>query len=432
METLNQAMKSTSVPVPNGRASRRIGAYRAEDLRLLSRRNRLWRSTVVVLAFGGFVPPDPELLRDHLYALAATGQGGDALRLLEPLTGVTGRPIADDLRAFCDALVEADPAPVAQDLHGHVTRIRQVDLGGLPFRLTLGPDWAGLVINHAIGDGKNILPLLADLTACAGFDNVRGFPVGTRAPLARALTRTYVLSPRTAVAVVRQPRTPWPVQVSGGRTTSAQRDAVVVGCRSSVDFLPELRSLRDATAPSASIFAMLIARTFSFARERDMAMYPGFSVTVDARRYLPAKTQVAGNFSAGNFLGCSAVPTPGEVTETLGTLLRTGRPLLSMLLSARRANVNVKTWVIDPDARTLISFSHLGRLALPAMPAAAQSQLEFATMGRPSGPHGISLNLGEVGGRLNVSASFYPDMLSSDLVRDLTCALTRSASDFRW
>jgi hypothetical protein len=47
-------------------------------------------------------------------------------------------------------------------------------------------------------------------------------------------------------------------------------------------------------------------------------------------------------------------------------------------------------------------------------------------MGRPLGSRGISLNTGEIDGRLIVSASFHPEMLAAELVQDLVTMMATS------
>ena len=373
-------------------------SVRIGTARLLPRRDRSWRDTRPVRGVGGIAPPDLERLRDELRALG----GSPFLRVLDLERGTVARPLGADLDAFCAALVVADPRPAAVGLDSLVTQLAPEPLAGLPFRLTVGPDWAALHYSHALGDGRTMWPVLCSLVS-AGLPPALAPRASARLPLARALLRTFAVHPARAYGVVRGRRAALPVPPGVAGAPPAR----VVTRRLDARLLAALRAERDRTCPEASLTAMLIARAMGAAREQGLATYPGFTVLADARRYLPSGARVVGNFSAGSYLEPDDPTDAVMITRQVRDLVDSGRPLLSMAMSARHANARPTGWADDPAGRALISFSHAGRLAPPATSRA--DRLQVVTLGRPLGVHGISLNLAEIGERLHVSATFHPD-----------------------
>jgi len=375
---------------------------RTEPARALPRRDRSWRDTRPVRALGGIVPPDPERLRDDLRALA----GSPFLRVLDLERGTAARPLDADLDAFCDALVVADPRPAAVGLDSVVAEVSRERLAGLPFRLTVGPDWAALHYSHALGDGRTMWPVLCSLVS-PGPPSALARSSSARLPLTRALLRTFAAHPTRAYGVVRARRVALPV-LSGAAGSPPAR---VLSRRTDVGMLAALRAERDRTCPGASLMAMLIARTMRTAGEQGLATHPGFTVLADARRYLPSAARVAGNFSAGSYLEPADPTDAVAITRQVRALVDSGRPLLSMAMSARHAGAGPSGWADDPTGRALISFSHAGRLEPPATSRA--ERLQVVTLGRPLGRRGVSLNLAEIGDRLHVSATYHPDAASA-------------------
>ena len=130
----------------------RIAGWSAVDIRPLRGRDRVWRQVPVTKVVWSIRPPDAETVRARLRQCAHRNTGDIRWRLLDIDRGVSGRPSADCAEKFFRALVvtSADESP--SKFTGRDGGAGPDQLDGLPFRLTLGHDWAAIRYSHALGD----------------------------------------------------------------------------------------------------------------------------------------------------------------------------------------------------------------------------------------------------------------------------------------
>jgi hypothetical protein len=371
----------------------------------LARRDLAWRDNDVVWGVLDDAAPDPAEVRAALRALARSGGDCRFLHFLDADRGTSWRADRERLDALIDELVVASTDVLDEaELACRVERTQKETLAPLPFQFTVGPGWAIMHFCHALGDAGTVWPLYMGLMKP---DRLRDFVQPTadpRFPLLLALWATFGRRPSRLWRAMRSDRSEFPLGSSSSVPFGATVTQVVAR-RSAPGFRRELSELRKSTAPGASAVGMLVARAMSTARAAGLEPFPGVGMVADVRRHLPDRSYRGGNFTAGAYLGLGDPTDPLEITEAIDNYSSSARPLLTLSLMAagtRRGPRTEPVWD-EPDEgpRTLVTFSHVGRLPWPAEPP----RLGFV-LGKPIGQHGLAIVTHEMGRYLYASVSF--------------------------
>ncbi|MFD6162898.1 hypothetical protein ACFWF7_41340 [Nocardia sp. NPDC060256] len=354
------------------------------------------------------VTPGVEEVRAWLADRAIAYPYDARVRLLWVERGCTGRPAPGWQAAFLRALVvgsdECCPSDGSLDPVG-------LDLSGLPFRLTLGRDWAQFCHSHALGDGTATWHFLGMLLAPDYRQCTRSGP-GTGAPLTRGLLRAFS-PPRSqlphAIAVQRELmhlRTPGTQHaVHGADPPPSFSVATAV---SSDSFTQRVRMFRAARGSAASVMSIMTMRALLLCRHHGLTVDDTVTFMVDLRRYLVADTSVDGNFSWSKSVPILDSDTPTQLSTRIGSILDSGLPVLifgdalrhsaipgSGLPPARRHG--------DRTVRLMISYATRWTTA-PQPAGSAPPQITVAIA--PPGPKFLGFNVVEAYGRIHVSMNW--------------------------
>ena len=407
----------------------RIAGWSAVDIRLLRGRDRVWRHVPVTKVVRSIRTPDAETVRARLRQCAHQYSGDIRWRLLDIDQGVSGCPSADCAEQFFRALVvsSADASPSKFAVRDDGVESDQLD--GLPFRLTLGHDWAAIRYSHALGDAVSTWSFLGFLLDTG----VASFPEDGRAvfaPVPRALLKSFGGSPFRLAAAVRvqrelAPRVHRPV--AGTYSAPAGGDAhhfEVVAATSDEGFLDRMRAERNRRHPAASIMSILSVRAIALCQSQGLVVDPRMVMMIDMRRYLPARAVVDGNFSWSKSVPAPYSNTPTELTEWVSKILDSGLPLLIFFhelwrrqgkhaaMMPRRSDTAESTTV-----RLMMSYG--SKWLDPPTRISNGGPPHILVYIPPPGPDFIGINIVESGGCVHVSVNYRDDILnreSADLI----------------
>ncbi|SDI77977.1 hypothetical protein SAMN05444157_0121 [Frankineae bacterium MT45] len=393
---------------------------RAHDESRIAKRDLAWRDNDVVWSIGGVVPPDPAEVRAHLLAAARAGQAGHFLKLFDIESGTMGLVEPADLPAFCDALVETFDEPYGGDLGRVAVAAQGRPLGRLPFRLAIGPDWCALHFSHALGDAGSVWPLFLFLLQPEKLSTLPPASKRPGRPLVDALWHNYGRDPKRLRRVLQVPRPPLPL-TSAGPGSYVEPDIAVESRVSALEFLPAIKQWRKENCASASMPGIVASRALEAARAAGLEVHSGIAVVADARRYLPSKKFDAGNFTAGAYLPIDDCSDPTEISEKITAFAHSGRPLLTltaMTIGTRRRRPARAGWNPDPQRRTLISYSYVGRL-----PWLTPVPVDAVVLGQPIGDLGLGIVVHEMGRRMFASVTYDRRYLDQTVAASIADAL---------
>jgi hypothetical protein len=473
--TAGQPPEPTTAPPPDTPRTRRIAA-----------RDRLWGSTQVAGVIGPLDPPDPPALRAVLSDL---GERTPDHRVVSQVNrrGSRWQPVTASLRrrGLAAHVVESDTSlaergvgPLLEDLLG-----RRVTPGG--FRLVVGTDYVGLSGSHLLGD----VWLLNDLLTGVVLSATAVTPLPDRLtrddeswPLVRSLVRFWMTHPSQVIPLlataryttllqgVHLPRPPRAVNPGSGglpavthiggddRRPTGQTRPAVVFARSDTAAVRDLDRWRRAH-PGTSAMAVHISLAERALQTVGLApATPRRTVLVDARRYLPPRAHVTGNFVVGQGLTLADWTDPMAVSALLDRVLDAGRPLVTLAcVSAWEAlRGGMRRWSGQdwpataasapadpglPEMEGTLTYSVLG--ALPGTARLAKHAIDkqpFVTAGRGNpapgrpafgigtsadGPRGLTVTILHFDGALQVSIGFcepHHDTAQVQRAADVLCA----------
>lgn len=403
-----------------------IADWPAVDIRPLRRRDRLWCGVPVVKVVRSIVVPEVEEVRARLAAWSAAHPDDVRVRLLDVERGRTGRPAhgwaAEFLRALVGSSAEGCPADGSSAPDAR-------ELGGLPFRLTLGREWARFGYSHALGDGTASWDFLGWLLAQ---DNRRDFGSDRcTTPLTRALLTTFCRPGSKlpqAVSIQRKMRYL--------RTKGAQQAVNVVGppsfattaVASSDSFVQGARRFRAVRGSAASVVSIMTLRALLLCRHHGLEVDATVVFMVDLRRYLAAGATVDGNFSWSKSVPILDSDTPTELSARIGGIVDSGLPLLIFGRAMQRKMMHGSGRPSargggDGPVRLMMSY---GTRWPTAPPPAGSAPPRIAVAIAPPGPNFIGFNVVEAYGRIHVSANrcggldrALVDRIATDFVADL-------------
>ncbi|MEV6562812.1 hypothetical protein AB0M22_44340 [Nocardia sp. NPDC051756] len=372
--------------------------------------------------------PRTEVVRARLADWTTAYPDDVRVRLLDEARGRTGRPAHGWEDAFLRAMVsgseERCPDDGSLDPGGS-------DLGGLPFRLTLGRDWALFQHSHALGDGTPTWDFLGMLLASAGPRRHRAAPV-TAGPLSRGLLTAFGRSrSRLSLAItvqreLRQLRTPGAraaVDSGPGAPTFA-----VTAAASSDSFIQQVREMRAARGSTASVMSIVTLRALLLCRHHGLDVDDTMVFMVDLRRYLAVDAVVEGNFSWSKSVPILDTDTPAQLSTRIGRILDSGLPLLTFGDALQRFVIlhSGRPPARGNGDRVRMMMSFGTRWSTVPPPAGPEPPLITVSIA-PPGPNFVGFNIVEAYGRMHVSLNrsaatldrVVAERIATDLVADL-------------
>ncbi|MFE0751287.1 hypothetical protein [Gordonia sp. NPDC058843] len=392
----------------------------AESLSV-QRRDRPWVGTVLSLLLGPIDLPSVDGVRAALARVADENPHArigwrldrDALRWKpgQPTDAMVseGEPWTDstDIGEVVDAMVEnADPH--------------------LPLQFVVFPDHLGMVVWHALGDGRSngaLIEAVAGAASSGEYKPVASHPSG-RAPILAAAWSTFGRNPQRLRAAFAdrpdRPATPPPGLTVPWRPSRKTLYASIDGA-----VRDEAVSAARAAAGKVSNFAVVAFAVIRALREAGIAVAPISNVVVDLRTYLD------GDWINGNFLGSLPIRVDddtsiADVSQSIRSGLRTGRPLAGAVLSsARTGGRRHRTAVPDSVDRLMpavVSFSDVGmRTDIPFAPG---DRPLYASSSEPDGPHGVTVVALHTREASLLSVSFHDNVVDAGRVEAALTALT--------
>ncbi|MFI6044246.1 hypothetical protein ACIA8C_21625 [Nocardia sp. NPDC051321] len=362
----------------------------------------------VVKVIRSIVTPGVEEVRAWLAEWAAAYPYDARVRLLCVENGHTGRPAPGWEAAFLRALVagsdECCPADDSLDPVG-------LDLGGLPFRLTLGRDWAQFCYSHALGDGTATWSFLGKLLALDDRQRTRSGPV-TGPPLTRGLLRAFsppgsrlphAIAVQRELMHLRAPGTQHAVEGAARPYSFSVATAV-----SSDSFTQRVRMFRAARGSAASVMSIMTMRALLLCRHHGLTVDDMVAFMVDLRRYLVADASVDGNFSWSKSVPILDSDTPTQLSARIGSILDSGLPLL--IFGAALRHFAIPRSGRPPAGRhgdrtvgLLISYATRW---VSAPPPSGSTPPQITVSIAPPGPNFVGFNVVEAYGRIHVSVNW--------------------------
>ncbi|MCX4093223.1 hypothetical protein [Nocardia sp. alder85J] len=410
---------------PRNPADSDIGGWPAIDIRALRHRDRMWCGVTVVKVIRSVTTPGVEEVRTWLAAWAAAHPLDNRVRLLDPERGRTGRPAPGCEVTFLHALVTGSEADAPPD---DALDPSAAEPDGLPFRLTLGRDWARVRHSHTLGDGTATWDFIGMLLAAAADRPTRATPAGTD-PLRRALLTTFGRPPSRLPDAITLQRTLTHMRNShtGNRDGGAvgPHTFAVATATSAESFGERVRVFRAAHDSAASVMSIMTMRALLLCRHHGIDVDDTVAFMVDLRRYLPAAASADSNFSWSKSVPVLDSDTPTQLSARIGAILDSGLPLLAFGSAmwrsaiARSARPAVSR---QPEhaVRLLISYATRWQTSPPPSgPAAPRITAAIA----PPGPNFLGFNVVEARGRIHVSVNWCPATLDRALAE-------RIAADF--
>ena len=332
-----------------------------------------------------------------------------------------------------DALARRLGAAFAE---GSADAIADADPHGL-VRVVLAGEWFALVIRHAVGDGFISMRLSSAIVSMA-----QGGPLPdwtelqpTARPLTTALLRTFARHPGNVAAVLRGHSAPARVAAPEGHGQSASGPMTdwvpapeVVSARTTTAGRRDLHEWRREHAPDASMAAVTLSLLRRGLVQAGLELDPVNSVAMNARRYLPRAAVVHGNF-AGRF-SLAGVGGPGRVDDPIAlsaamdTAGNTGRPLATIVASVIGARLargasKAPVPVVPSHAPTQVGYSFFGRpMGIERLDwAVGPDERRIVAGVEPGRPEEIGCCVFQVGGGLQISASFHRSSYDPELIR---------------
>ncbi|MFC9435242.1 hypothetical protein [Nocardia sp. NPDC057030] len=358
----------------------------------------------VLKVIRSIVVPEVEEVRSRLAEWSVAHPDDVRVRLLDVERGRTGRPAHEWAAAFLEALVRSSAEGGPAD-GSSLPDTR--DLRGLPFRLTLGGDWARLYYSHALGDGTASWDFVGWLLAQ---DNRPDFGADRCAgPLTRGLLATFcrpgsklpqAVSIHRQLGRLRTGGTEKVVHVAGppsGTTT--------VAATSSASFAQGVRRFRAARGSAASVMSIMTLRALLLCRHHGLQVDGTVVFMVDLRRYLADRGPVDGNFSWSKSVPILDSDTPTELSARIGGIVDSGLPLLIFGRAVQRARTHGSgrpSARADGPVRLMMSY---GTRWSTAPPPAGSAPPRITVSIAPPGPAFIGVNVVEAYGRIHASVN---------------------------
>ncbi|TSD95447.1 hypothetical protein FOV72_14045 [Gordonia rubripertincta] len=375
---------------------------------VLQRRDRPWVGSVLSLLLGPVDMPSTDEVRAAVRRVAAANPHArigwrldrDALRW------IPGEPTDDMVR---EVDLWSEDAEIGDVVDGLVAEADE----DLPLQFVRFPDHLGMIVRHALSDGRSngaIIEAVAAEASAGHHAPVASHPSG-RAPMLSAVWGAFGRDPkrlRSAFADRPERRAvpaagveiPWQ---PARKTLYTSLDGP-----SRDETLAEVKRV----GGKVSNFAVTATVVIRALHEAGIAVSPVSNVVVDLRTYL------GGDWINGNFLGSLPIridenTTVTEVSQQIRSGMRTARPLAGGLLSSaktggRRHRPTVPT-TADPGAATVVTFSDVGMRT--DIPFASGGKPLYASSNEPDGPNGLTIVGLHTAEASMLSASFHDNVI---------------------
>jgi hypothetical protein len=348
-------------------------------------------------------------------------------------------------------------------------------LGDLPFRIRVGRNFSIFELMHAVGDGSMYITAWSTLLGCACDGSMPTALVqkDSMFPLLRAAYTTFGEHPGRLVDLYQVLRSSHATSeagtgeaAGGGLVAGAVRPAVRMAKEVLEDVVPaarsaltrrsseasrmgaegdsshlvsvatlsryglmrEIREWRNQHRPDATALSIIFAAGVVAVEESDLPRpAPGIGVMLNARRYLPKGTSVAGNFVVVMELDLENPRSPEAIAAANKKIMDSGRPLATMMALVTKS-------VFRPTDSTVES-AETGRPKLVfTAPGAFKGfekvpwllpleQIWFDGVTTPSGRDGITFSFHEIGEVINVKASFDATRYDFDTIAGVVARL---------
>ncbi len=372
--------------------------------------------------------PDDAIIAARLRTMAEAG----------PHTRLGLRPSAHgnrwrfDPESCAPEVIRLDPPTSPMDLLDTASNVSREDR---PTTVTVAGNYLRTDHNHGLGEVA--LTLMMNEVILGMIDpadpHVWQTSRASRSGITTAALRTYGSDPRRAWALRRSlDRTQRPAPSGPVEPWTPARTAAVV--TTDPDVVRSLREWRDNNLPSVSMYALTASVLHRALADAGLTINPVATVTLDARRYLPAGRVPLGNFVSGLEFDLGANPTPGRIHEVTSEAVATGRPVANLALNTMRTRIGLR--IKHPRAypisrpqnpRAQLLFSSIGPVPRQGqVPWLADASPFYSAHNDPVGPEGITLTWAIVEGALATTASFHRNVFPQTLV---TAALECAATD---
>lgn len=300
--------------------------------------------------------------------------------------------------------------------------------------------------DHGLGDQNFLVNLSSALTSPAGAPLPEWFSTASvRAPLARAIARTFGTSPQRSLEFLARRRDQNSIPAEAPATPSRPGEGspvpwapsyAVAYSRGTKQAWDEVEAWRRSFASPPSMAAINMAVLTLALQEAGIEVSPTYHMLFDARRYLRPTDHVTQNFASGVDLRIPGTLTPQRLHRAIMSAVTTGAPLTSLaatkLMVARRLRrgepIPHPLDHTDRPARPIarLAFTDGGRPPqIAAMPwAAGPDERHCIVACTPGGPEWITLATSRVDKRFHFTASYYDNVFPRERVEAAVIAAT--------
>jgi hypothetical protein len=292
----------------------------------------------------------------------------------------------------------------------------------LPFRVGVGVDFLTASLAHPVADWSIFQQLVADVV-----NRSLGRPTSThldqrsiRFPLVRALAACYRSEPGRLrhIHEIKQARP----EAAADTLVPFRPELAVVSDYADLDAVTSVLAWRKQHATGTSRATILLTATRIALESVGLApASAGELVVMDARRYLPRKAFLDGNFVVGVYVEPSDPHSPVALERAMEASRTIGGPLVLMAGYSARAAVRrggAHPARIAPHPHPELALSHLGRpKVFNTLPWTVAPEKRTVIVGTTPSPAGITASLIEVNKAFQVSFSFNASTFDRDLVR---------------
>lgn len=372
--------------------------------------------------------PDDATIAERLRTMA---EAGPHTRLgLRP--SEHGSRWSFDPESSVPEVVRLDPPSSPMDL---LDLLSHTSRAHLPTTVTVAGNYLRTDHNHGLGEVALTLMINEVILGMVDPADPRVWQPAhaARSGIPTAALRTFGSDPRRAWALGKSlDHTPRPKPSGSLKPWTPARTAAVV--TTDPDTVQSLRTWRDRHLPSVSMFAVTAAILHRALSDAGLSVDPVATITLDARRYLPAGRVPLGNFISGLEFDLGAHPTPSHIHAVTSEAMATGRPVANLALNSVRTRIASRRGTshaypvsrpVNPRAQLL--FSSIGPVPRQGnVPWIGGGTPFYSAHNDPVGPEGITLTWAIVEGAVATTASFHGNVFSHALV---TAALEHAAAD---
>ena len=384
--------------------------------------DRAWLNYWNVVGIVPITAPDVTALRLKMADFMASDPGHPLCCTLEE-EGRRWRPVdPEDRHCHIEQVIVRGGQFDRDDPFGYLNAHRPSPDSTAPFKVIVGPDSMCIYFAHVAGDAAVFSPFLARTT----FGDVEALkPLQSHAGIAYAAKifwkelrphwRDWWHHMRSGNAA------PPPPAVEAPRLPSGfEPKTVTVGTLVSAEDFGAFKAWRKAHCADVSLAALMASAAYrALAGQQIPINSEGFYTLVDVRRYLPKRDALLPGNLAKSVYVTGDLDNPAAVAASIKQVVDSARAIPALVAGALAAGQGSPAERSSGGTRgpVTMTFNSMMRLyGVDLLPWTRPEEARFFQMAYPISANGISVAACRIGDRIELSASFDPDVVDRQAV----------------